>query len=115
MVFILKNNIKKEKMNVNQKSRTNIVNINNLTSIRAIEYSLDTDKDNAWKIVYSGSEFLGQYSSEQNAIEVLNMICSSYDDYANRGGLDKCWVKSIFLMPKDEELNPEVKEKWYGL
>lgn len=101
-------------MLIRSQDKTNIVNINNLTSIRAIEYSLDTDKDNAWKIVYTGSEFLGQYSSEQNAIEVLNMICSAYDDYANRG-LEKCWVKSIFLMPNDEELNPETKEKWYGL
>lgn len=91
-------------MLIRSQDKKGITNFNNVKTIRVIQHSCEPNEPYKWGIVHAGLEYLGVYSTEKNAIEVLNMICSAYDDYANRG-LEKYWVKSIFQMPEDEDLN----------
>ena len=84
-------------MLIRSQDRKVLVNMDNIESI-----SISSTNSHTWRVV-SSSECIGEYSTEQNAIEVLSMICSAYDDYANRG-LEKCWVRSVFVVPQDDEL-----------
>lgn len=43
---------------------------------------------------------IGEYSTEEKAIKVLDMICKAYENY--RGG--NVYEYSIFNMPSDEEV-----------
>lgn len=52
-----------------------------------------------WK-VSTESFFLGEYSTKEKAIKVLDMICKAYENY--RGG--NVYEYSIFNMPSDEEV-----------
>lgn len=91
-------------MLIRSQDKKGITNFDNVKAIRVIQHSYESDEPYKWGVVHAGLEYLGTYSTEENAIEVLNMLCSAYDDYANRG-LEKCWVKSIFQMPEDEEVS----------
>ena len=56
-----------------------------------------------WEIVtFSGNvkSYLGQYSTEEKAIKVLDMICRAYEYF--RGG--NVYEHSVFQMPQDSEV-----------
>ena len=46
---------------------------------------------------------LGEYSAEEKAIKVLDMIAEQYAGYSRRYGGD-CSMYAVFEMPQDEEV-----------
>lgn len=92
----------------------NRINIINITGYRVgdspKEVYLDDESANIWYICASFDErilFLGRYSSERNAVKVLDMICSfadgiHYEQVVPEQCKNICGF--VFQMPQDEEI-----------
>lgn len=77
-----------------------LANLNNMQSIFI-------EKSKEKYIVSLSVRKLGEYSTEEKAIKVLDMICSACDaiEYAKfRGSSKENFCSPIFEMPQDEEV-----------
>lgn len=83
-------------MIIRSQNKKAIVNLNMIDTIE--------ERDNQIRYFSGGGMetvgLLGQYSTEEKAIKVLDMICNAYENY--RGG--NVYEHSIFNMPIDEEV-----------
>lgn len=92
-------------MLIRSQDKLKIVNINNISCIYAYEEGLDScgepTKYHRWEVMADDSTErpirLGQYSSEEKVIKVLDRI---YDAYA----MANINFNVVFQMPQDEEV-----------
>lgn len=96
-------------MLIRSQDKESIINLNNASSIDIIGFRKENDKycqdyknANIWKVTYMATEmlYMGEYSTKEKAIKVLDMICNSYEYF--RGGNVYEW--SIFKMPQESEV-----------
>lgn len=91
-------------MIIRSQDKKTIVNFSNVTNICC-------GKDNA-KCIYADFacgeyEVLGEYSTEEKAIKVLDMICEEYKKYTSAKGMSTYFAfipPKVFQMPSDEEV-----------
>lgn len=99
-------------MLIRSQDKMNIINLDNVKLIRANEYYSSVEDPNMWKVSVAesrGVSFLGEYSSKDKAIKVLDMICETYDKYSKKyvdftDVENNRWYKSVFEMPDDENI-----------
>lgn len=80
---------------------TTVVNMDCVEKIDILEF------EEKFKVVAInfGTETLGVYSSNEKANEVIDRICSAYDDYVNNTvkAVRGDWIRVVYDMPKDED------------
>lgn len=97
-------------MLIRSQNRIALTNIDNVGTIYIGGYHKDgenyhrsyADNDNTW-IVRTGDFSLGEYSSEEKAIKVLDMIQEQYARFSCRYGSD-CSDDAVYVMPQDSEV-----------
>ena len=103
-------------MLIRSQDKESIVNFSNVISIDIIGFTKTKDGyfqeyDNAdvWKITYSADGtmlYLGEYTTKEKAIKVLDMIEDRYNNLetAKVETKLKYWIPFIFQMPQDSEV-----------
>lgn len=86
-------------MIIRSQNKKSITNLNNIDTI-----GIEPNHCGCDVVCFNGSEEsrskIGEYSTEEKAIKVLDMICRAYENY--RGG--NIYEHSIFNMPQDSEV-----------
>lgn len=90
-------------MLIRSQDKKSLVNTDRIFSINFFELNGNFIIDATDSI---GTEILATYSTEKKANDIVDRICSAYDDCLN--GIakadQKVWIRSIFDMPKDEDV-----------
>lgn len=81
---------------------TTVVNMERIAKIDILEF------EEKYKVVAVnfGTETLGVYSTKEKANDVINRICSAYDDCVNNmvKAVRGEWIRVVYDMPKDEDV-----------
>ena len=100
-------------MLIRSQDKESLVNLRNIESLDIIgfekaqnEYFQSYESANIWKVTYSGYEkfsYIGEYTTKQEAINVLDMICNHYTESVVKA---MKWpelypLNPIFQMPLD--------------
>lgn len=110
-------------MLIRSQDKESLVNLSNIESVDIIGFQKTKDgyfqcyeSADLWKVTYSGYEkmsYIGEYTSKQKAINVLDLIQEAYENscqvQSTIPGSDPCIeiYNTVFQMPQDKEVSEE--------